>query len=103
MPVTNPLAIKFSNEGVRPLAESFTRTYYDCVSFLDFWETNNGDSAFPAGAGAVDDNAALDGRTPLTSDDVRNLKAFAEAFVTSLTANSNEQLQVVIKPSVRIK
>ncbi len=103
MAITNPLAIKFSNEDVRPLAERFARLYYSCKSFLDFWGTNNGDAVFPVSGGPVEDNSVVDGRTPINSDDVRALKAWAETYVSGLEANSDEKLAVVIKPSVRVK
>lgn len=103
MPVSHPLAIKFCNEDVRPTAETFARLYYNCKSFQDFWNTNNAGAIFAAGAGLVEDNATEDGRTPITSDDVRAFKAWVDAFLASLNANADANLKAVVKPSVRVK
>lgn len=103
MPVTNPLAIKFSNEDVRPHAENAVRLYYAAKSILDFWNTNGGSTVFPAGAGRVEDGAAADGRTPITSDDVLAFITSLNTFVTNMEASNKALLGTYIKPSVRVK
>lgn len=103
MPVSNPIAIKFCNETIRPLAEQLAFAYYDARRVLDAWNATGASTLFPAGGGAVQDNAASDGRPPITADDVLALIARLTDLTADYEANTRAKLNSVLKPSVRIK
>jgi hypothetical protein len=64
MAITDLLAIKIVTGGPRPLAEEMAKLYYESRSFVDFWNTNNGDVASALGGGRGLEDTARNEKRP---------------------------------------
>lgn len=97
MAITNPEAIRFSNEQVRPYCEKMRNMYWEYKSLAVYW-------ADELAAQIPDDPAEIveDGRdnaTQLTGADVRAFVAEAVKFVQAMEESG--VLSAIQKPCVR--
>ena len=97
--ITNPEAVRFSNEKVRILADALESAYRTSKAALTEWYANNMGELFPA-ADTVVDGSATDGRHPLTGNDVANVINRAAEMVADYEASSNAKLNTVLAVSV---
>ena len=100
MAITDPTAVKFCNERIRPNADQYTGLYYYLQSLVNDWTATGMGSTIPVGGGAIEDGSHIDGRTPITADDVNLFVQQAQFLVDHLEANNNTFLNVVLKPHV---
>lgn len=86
---TDPQAIRIANEKIRVEADRFGQLYN--LSKADQAEATAKSwlSLFPATNDLIDDGSAVDGRTPITNQDVRDFISDISAFITWAEANSN--------------
>lgn len=83
MAITNPIAVKFSNEKVRVLADSFVTAYETAVAFKAEWDANTLGTLFTDSASEiVADNADQDGRYILSGQKANALYTAATSFIT---------------------
>jgi hypothetical protein len=83
MAITNPEALKFSNEKVRVLSDLMVSTYESCQAYRNEWDANTLGSIFPNQANEiVEDGYATDGRHQLTGQKVNALYTAAGDFMT---------------------
>ena len=94
--ITDPEAVRFSNEKVRTLADAATRYYYAALAFGNEWDATGMGSKIPDTADGIVDGSATDGRTPITGANVNGLKTHVDAMVTDLEANSNTKLSILL-------
>jgi hypothetical protein len=47
MPITNPAAVAFSNQQIRPLADKLSQLYYQALVLLNTWNANGGAGILP--------------------------------------------------------
>lgn len=92
MAITNPQAVNFCNEKVRPVADRYAQLYWYSKIFLTEWAANNFDAIIPNTSEAIADNADLDGRGVITGAMVRGLKANLQLLVNDLEATSGAKL-----------
>jgi hypothetical protein len=100
MAVTNPEAIRFCNDRVRPAADKLAQAYYLAKQVRNEWYATNMGAILPSGGGTVEDGAATDGRHPIVADDAILLINRLEDMITDLEAGSNAKLNTVLKPAV---
>lgn len=81
MPNTNAQAIRVANERFRPFADKMAQNYHFCKAFKDQIAAEGIDSLFAADKEVVDDGAAIDGRSPLTNEDLKLLITAVDAFL----------------------
>ncbi len=97
MPVTNPEAIRFVNEAIRPIAEDMRdlkiRIDAAIVSYFLI------DGEFATDADTIEDGRDAEGVSRLVSSDVKNLVTQMQAYQTQL--NGGGVGDVVSKPTVR--
>lgn len=98
--ITNPEAVRFSNEKARTLADVATRYYYAAKAFANEWDATDMGTKIPAAADLVIDGSATDGRTPITGQDVNNLKNHVDTMVADLEAAGNQKLNVLLQIEV---
>jgi len=98
MPITNPIAIKYVNEVVRPLAERFRDLKPDVDAATVAWFAGIS-TLFPNDATAVDDGRDREGISRLTGADVNNIVTQLLAYQTQL--NGGGVANVIAKPCVR--
>lgn len=102
MPNSNPQAILVANEKIRVAADRVGQLY-GVLALMEAEFTAEGwGTLFPNGSSEVlVDGSATDGRTPITDADVRTfMLTVAAGFLATLRANSNAQLNNVLKIAV---
>lgn len=94
MAITNPIAIKFCNEQVRPLCELARALMAEIAAMSTDW--NGGINAmFPNDSSAVVDNRDAEGISRLTGADIQS----TVSILLAIASASNTQ--IVAKPCVR--
>jgi hypothetical protein len=104
VPNTNLQANKIANEKIRPLAELFAGLYNECKSAQIEHGAEGWAALFPTTAGqgteVLADGSDVDGRTPITNQDVTSFMTFVNSFLVSMEANSNAQRNNAFKIAV---
>jgi hypothetical protein len=103
MAITDPNAVAFANTKIRPMADYLAGVFYDAQMVLDQWYATSMGDKFPVDGGDVVDGSDVDGRTPITGNDVQLFMSRLSELVTDYEANTNAKLNTVIKPSVNIR
>ena len=98
--ITNPEAVRFCNEVIRPLADVATRYYYAALAVVNEWEATGMAAKIPNTADVVVDGSAQDGRSPITGAKVNGLKNHVAAMLADLEANANAKLNVLLQIEV---
>ena len=98
--INDAQAIRFSNEEMRKFADLLSGAYQQAKAIQIKWVAEGIAAKFPNTTDAVDDGAAIDGRTIITGSDINNLKATADALVTLLEQNGLEHQITVVRCSV---
>lgn len=99
MAVTNPEAIKFTNERIRPAADKFAASYIAAVAHMAAWEAVK--ALVPNDDTLIEDNRQNEGVSQLTGRDVHTIAAMVKNIKDTLEANSNALRDVVFKVSVQ--
>lgn len=97
--ITDPQAIRFSDEVIRPMAERFRALKAEVDSALATYNGGVGDIFYNDAAGLVDDGRESEGVSRLTGNDVLLLVTQLQAFQTALNAPGVSA--VISKPCVR--
>jgi hypothetical protein len=100
MPNTNPQAILIANAKIRPDADRFGQLYgllkiHQAEATAENWLT-----LFPNDVEILVDGSAIDGRTPITNQDVRAFITLAGAYITFMEQNTNANLNLTMKIAV---
>jgi hypothetical protein len=107
MAVTDPSAISFANNYVRPAADKRAQDYYFAKATLQQW--NSGLSAlFPNDATVIADGAAPngtstaggDGRRLIKGSDVNNVINRCQEIVTDFEATGSAKLTTILAVAV---
>lgn len=94
MAITNPQAIKFVNEQVRPLAEELRAVMARLTSAQTDW-FGGINALFPNDSTAVADNRDAEGVSRLTGQDINSLMSTAIAVLGASNTT------IIAKPCVR--
>lgn len=98
--ITDPGAILFCNEVVRPLADEVAQIYSSIQLFASLWAAKGMTTLIPNDPTAnIIDGATTDGRTPITGEDVNTMLALASTLITMATGTSG-QMSTVLKVAV---
>lgn len=100
MSITNPEAVRFCNERVRPAADATAQLYYQLKALKDEWFAASMGDLITVEGGGIDDGSDLDGRHGITGTDVINLITRAIELVNDYEANSNAKLNTIINVAV---
>ena len=91
--ITNPQAVAFCNQKLRPLADLIEKVRRTAEQFaIDVateFEANTGGNA---NSDVIIDGAAVDGRSVITKQNVLEVKFVAEQMVAALTQDDREAL-----------
>lgn len=96
---TNPEAIRFCNERVRPLADALAQVYFLSRAVRAEWYANNLGALLPS-ADTVMDGSAQDGRHPITGNDAAGIITRADEFITDYEAGGSAKLNTVLAVAV---
>lgn len=102
MAITDPNAVRFVSDHLRPMADKLASTYYEAHEVLNLWNATQMGLEFPVDGGDVEDGAHDDGRTVINGNDVQLMMARVQELVTDMEANNNAKLNTVLKPSVNV-
>lgn len=92
--IVNPIAIKFSNEQVRPLAEQLRALMVKITSIETDWLAGT-NAMFPNDSSVVTDNRTAEGVSILTGADVQSFMSVA------IGMRNAGNTQIIAKPCVR--
>lgn len=99
-PVTNPEAIRFINERIRPAADKFASSYIAAVAHISAWEQLK--DIIPNDAEVlIEDNRQREGISQITGRDVHAIAAMVKNIKDTLEANNNALRDIVFKVSVQ--
>lgn len=99
--VTDPAAIKFSNEKIRVAADTLESVYWTAKRVITEWFATGINTKFPNDSTAVvEDGSDRDGRKIIHGADVHNIITRLQEFVTDYEAASNAKLNTVSRVSV---
>jgi len=100
--ITNPQAIKFSDEQVRTMADKYAQAYYAFKTVVDTWTAQGISALIPSTPDLIADQSVTipDGRAQITGAMVNGLIANAQAFIADLEANSKLKLTGLLKIAV---
>src|SRR5690348_15835710 len=98
--ITDPTAIKFSNEQIRPIADRFMKLYYASKAASADWTAKGLGALFPNDSSLVVDGSATDGRTPITGGDVNIIVSHLNTLIADLEASSNLKRNQIDKVAV---
>lgn len=91
--ITNPQAVRFCNEKLRPLADLIEKVRRTAEQFaIDITTEFEAHTSGNANGDAIVDGSASDGRQPITKGNVLEVKFVAEQMVAALTQDDREQL-----------
>ena len=96
MPITDPEAINFVDETIRPLSEAARALYYEVKAAAVKW--GNVSANIPNTADIVEDGREDQGVSRLTGANVRVVTGFLSAYIA---AYENATVAAMDKPTVR--
>lgn len=98
--ITNPAAVKFSNERIRIAADELHRAYRICQALADDWTALGMSALIKNTVDPIIDGSASDGRTPITGAAATAIVTRAIEFVADMQALGNAKLNTVIAVKV---
>lgn len=99
--ITNPEAVRFANEKIRPLADALAQAYYACRALVDEWDSNSLNTVITnTNLDEIIDGARADGRHILTGSDARRIYDRALEFCTDYESTSRTKLKTVLEVAV---
>lgn len=105
MAISNAQAVRFSNEGIRPLAETLINAYYHAKQVVQsYYADPSLGEAYTAGISEiVADGSEVDGRPVVTGNDALGLITQAANWVSTCEANGNAVLNVLLGCAVNVR
>ena len=99
--ITNPEAVRFCNDRLRPMADALAVAYYAARSFVDEWDANSMNNLITnTNLDTIIDGSSGDGRHHVTGADARRVYDVALAFVTDIEATSRLKLKYLHEVAV---
>jgi hypothetical protein len=100
--ITNPQAVKFCDEKIRPMADLYAQAYYAFKALADGWDAQGIATLIPNTSDVIADGSVTqgDGRATITGVMVNGLIANCKAFITDLEATSKTKLLGLLKIAV---
>lgn len=98
--ITDPEAVRFSNEKARTAADILAQAYYQVKQVQDEWFATGMSSLIPNTADLIVDGSATDGRHPVTGADVTNIITRCGELVTDYEDASSAKLNTILNVAV---
>jgi len=109
MSINDPVAVKFSNERIRPAADTLARAYSAAKGILSMWAAQGVAVSITDTADAVEDGSPADGRQAITGADANRIiealsvvVAALEGVATDGDSHVMNALRVSVNPVPRI-
>lgn len=101
-PVTNPQAVAFCNETIRPLADRFIQLYYAAKAANQKFTAQGLAAVLPNSNDTIVDGSASDGRSQITDGQVNIVLSLAATFVSTMEASANLQYNQIAVAAVNL-
>lgn len=101
--ITNPQAVRFANEEIRPLADAYANLYFTAKRVAAEWSAQNIGALIPNTADVIIDGSETDGRAQITGAKVNGLVTAVAALVADLEANTNAKRDILLQIAVNVK
>lgn len=98
--ITDPTAIRFTNEKVRVMADAMAQAYFTAKSLVAEWNAVGMSSKITNTADLISDGSATDGRNPLTGAAATSVITRAQELITDYEANSGAKLNTILSAAV---
>lgn len=98
--IINPEVIKFSNETIRPMADRLARMFYFAEGVQDLVSAKPQLLDELLKGGDLKDGAEVDGRPPLTGEQIKTIIEQVNEFVADYRANDSAKLKIILQASV---
>ena len=96
MAITDPQAVRFCNETIRPAADRIVGLYYTLKRMQQQWVAEGMGAKLPNDGQVVEDGAPADGRPQLDTTQVNGLATWVTAFLSDMEANDNLKLNTAL-------
>jgi hypothetical protein len=100
--ITNPQAVGFCNNQIRPAADRFIQLYYWCKLTQQQWTAQGLAALLPNSTDNIVDGSATDGRTPITDGQVNILMNYVNTFITAMEASSSLEYNQIAALAVNL-
>lgn len=102
MAITDPTAIGFSNEQIRPLADKLAQIYTQCKTIVNVWNAQSMGTVITNTSDIIEDGSGSgsDTRNQITGADATNIITRAQEFITDYEEFTNAKLNTVLKVAV---
>lgn len=98
--IDNPQVRKFANERARIAADAIVTCYETLKRLQVEYDAAGGDTLFPATTDRIVDGSETDGRTRITTGQVRGLNTLSAALVTYLDGGTPSRISQVRQVAV---
>lgn len=98
--VTNPLAVKFANEQVRRIADTYGRTLFDTDKVLALWRAHGLAELIPNDDSLIADGAGSDGRRAITGADLHGMIGLLQTVEGLGIANGGASKALILRIAV---
>ncbi len=98
--ITNPEAIRFTNEWARPKADVLAQNYYAAKRLVNEWNSKSISSIIPNNTNEIIDGARVDGRHAVTGADITAIVTRCQEVIADYEATANAKLNTVQKVAV---
>jgi hypothetical protein len=98
--ITDPQAVAFCNERIRPAADLLAQAYNYASQVLAEWTAHGGAVLVPNTSDPVVDGSATDGRPPVTGADVNLLVVRLSELKADFEASGAAKLNTILKVAV---
>ncbi len=100
MAITDPTAIRFSNEKIRPAADELAQAYYKVKAIVDEWFAQSLGNVLTNTSDQVMDGADIDGRPVITGINVNFMMNRMIELVDDYEAGNNAKLNTILQVAV---
>src|SRR5437016_11907891 len=98
--ITDPAAVKFSNEKIRVMADAMAQSYFSAKSLLAEWTAVTMSAKIVNTTDLIVDGSAQDGRNQITGAQATNIINRAQEIITDYEATSSANLNTVAAVAV---
>lgn len=90
--ITESTTVRYVNERIRPFADRRIQTYFDAKALTLEFDAKGLAETIKASPDEIDDGAKVDGRKPVTADDVFRMVEEAREFVADFEKDNDKAL-----------
>ena len=101
--ITDPTAVRFSNEKIRPAADTLAQAYYLAKTITNEWNAVSMATLIPNTSDAIIDGSAEDGRNEITGIMATNIINRLNEFVADYELWTNAKLNTVLQVAVNVR